>query len=267
MDFGLWDAHCHIGWFADPAGVARMAAQQGLGMLGVTVTPREFLAIRPLLQDEKNVRLAGGLHPWRVNDASDAHVLLDLIPDLRFVGEIGLDASPGHLASWNAQVPVFERICAACADTSDATAPKVLSIHAVRSASTVLDVLERTSAAERCRCVLHWFSGSSDELWRAVDLGCLFSLGERSLATRRGREYARILPADRLLTETDLPEREASPSTADDVVSSLERTVSAIAAARGISADDVRHLVASNSEALLAKVSTTRPHHHGRVVG
>ena len=251
MDFGLWDAHCHIGWFAEPADVARMAAQRGLGMLGVTVTPREFLAIRPLLQDEKNVRLAGGLHPWRVNDASDAHVLLDLIPDLRFVGEIGLDASPGHLASWDAQVPVFERICAVCADTSDATAPKVLSIHAVRSASTALDVLERTGAAERCRCVLHWFSGSSDELWRAVDLGCLFSLGERSLATRRGREYARILPDARLLSETDLPESPNAPGGASAVLASLERVVSAVASARDASPEEVRRLFAINAAALL----------------
>ena len=253
MEFRLWDAHCHIGWFADPVAVAREAAQMGLGMLGVTVVPREFLAIRPALRDEKNVKLAAGLHPWWVQDAADCDELLDTISDLRFIGEIGLDASPRHLESWDAQLAAFERICTACAETSDTTAPKVLSIHAVRSANTVLDVLERTNAAERCRCALHWFSGSSEELWRAVDLGCLFSLGERSLATRRGREYARILPADRLLTETDLPEHEASPATASDIASSLERTVSAIAAARGISADDVRHLVAANSEALLAQ--------------
>lgn len=253
MEFRLWDAHCHIGWFADPVTVAREAAKIGLGMLGVTVVPREFLAIRPALRDEKNVMLAAGLHPWWVQGAADCDELLDAISGLRFIGEIGLDASPKHLESWGAQLAAFERICAACADASDGTEPKVLSIHAVRSTSTVLDVLERTSAAERCRCVLHWFSGSSEELWRAVDLGCLFSLGERSLATRRGREYARILPADRLLTETDLPEHEASPATASDIASSLERTVSAIAAARGISADEVRHLVASNSEALLAQ--------------
>ena len=56
-----------------------------------------------------------------------------------------------------------------------------------------------------------------------------------------------------LLTETDLPERVGSPATAGDVASSLERTVSAIAAARGIPVSEVRHLVTNNSAALLAQ--------------
>ena len=115
----------------------------------------------------------------------------------------------------------------------------------------MLDVLERTGASERCRCVLHWFAGSSDELWRAVRLGCRFSLGERSLATRRGREYARILPADRLLTETDLPEGEGARSSASDVVASLERAVSSIATARETSVEEVRRIVSANGAELL----------------
>lgn len=221
-------------------------------MLAVTVTPQEHLSLRSALAGEKGVALAAGLHPWWVRDASDADALCRLLPGVRWVGEIGLDAAPRHAATWDAQLAVFERICSTCAETSDPEAPKVLSIHAVRSASTVLDVLERTGATERCRCVLHWFSGSSEELWRAVHLGCLFSLGEHSLATRRGREYARILPENCFLTETDLPEGENSPATADDVIGSLERAVTGIAAARGVTPDEVRALVARNATALLA---------------
>ena len=221
-------------------------------MLAVTVTPQEYLSLRSALAGEKGVALAAGLHPWWVRDASDADALCRLLPGVRWVGEIGLDAAPRHAATWDAQFAVFERICSTCAETSDPEAPKVLSIHAVRSASTVLDVLERTGATERCRCVLHWFSGSSEELWRAVHLGCLFSLGEHSLATRRGREYARILPENCLLTETDLPEGENSPTTADDVIGSLERAVTGIAAARGVTPNEVRALVARNATALLA---------------
>ena len=214
------DMHDHLGWFRDPVAVARAAAARGLGMLAVTVTPEEFLQLRPRLAGIESVRLAVGLHPWWVRDATDADTLCELVGRARFVGEIGLDASPRRSSNWDAQLAAFERICAACASTSVPPAPKVLSIHAVRAATAALDVLERTGASERCRCVLHWFAGSSDELWRAVRLGCRFSLGERSLATRRGREYARILPADRLLTETDLPEGEGARSSASDVAPS-----------------------------------------------
>lgn len=249
----MWfDAHIHLDWFLEPAGASHAAAEKDLGMLAVTVRPEGFLSCRQSLEGEKNVALAAGLHPWWVREASDADALCELLRSVRWVGEVGLDASPRHAATWDTQLAAFGKICETCAQTSSPDAPKALSIHAVRAAGPVLDVLERTGAASTCRCVLHWFSGSSEELWRAVDLGCLFSLGERSLATRRGREYARILPADRLLTETDLPEGEGSPATADDVISSLERTIAVIAAARGILASEVRDLVARNSEVLLA---------------
>lgn len=245
------DMHDHLGWFRDPVAVARAAAARGLGMLAVTVTPEEFLQLRPRLAGIESVRLAVGLHPWWVRDATDADTLCELVGRARFVGEIGLDASPRRSSNWDAQLAAFERICAACASTSVPPAPKVLSIHAVRAATAVLDVLERTGASERCRCVLHWFAGSSDELWRAVRLGCRFSLGERSLATRRGREYARILPADRLLTETDLPEGEGARSSASDVVASLERAVSSIATARETSVEEARRIVSANGAELL----------------
>ena len=249
----MWfDAHIHLDWFLEPADVSRTAAEKDLDMLAVTVRPEGFLTCRQSLGGEKNVALAAGLHPWWVREAGDADALCELLPSVRWVGEVGLDASPRHASTWDAQLAAFEKICETCAQTSSPDAPKALSIHAVRAAGPVLDILERTGTASTCRCVLHWFSGSSEELWRAMDLGCLFSLGERSLATRRGREYARILPADRLLTETDLPEGEGSPATADDVISSLERTISAIAAARDVLASEVRDLVARNSEVLLA---------------
>ena len=251
-DIGYVDMHCHLGWFADPARVAHAAASADLGFLGVTVTPAEYLAQRDQLEMAKNVRFAVGLHPWWVQQPSDADALCELLPQTRWVGEVGLDAAPRHAGTWDAQLAAFERICSACAATSVSESPKVLSIHAVRSASTVLDVLEHTGAAECCHCVLHWFSGSTDELWRAVRLGCLFSLGEHSLATRRGREYARILPAGRLLTETDLPEGENSPTTAEDAIASLERAITGIATARNATPEEVRALVARNAAALLS---------------
>ena len=248
----LIDAHCHVGWFADPAALAREAAGMGLGFLSVTVTPDEFRALDAILAGEKNVALAAGLHPWWVRKAADADALCELLPDVRWVGEIGLDAAPRHAATWDAQLAAFKRVCATCAETSSAETPKVLSIHAVRCAGTVLNVLEQTGAAASCRCVLHWFSGSSEELWRATRLGCLFSLGEHSLATRRGREYARILPAECLLIETDLPEDKNSPATSDDVIGSLNRALTGIAAARNLTPDEVSALVARNSTQLLS---------------
>lgn len=257
----MWfDAHCHLGWFADPVAAALEAKREGLGLLAVTVTPEEFLALRSHLSGEKdgagagekNVALAAGLHPWWVRDAADADALCELVPRMRFVGEVGLDAAPRHAGTWEAQLAAFELICRACAESSEPAAPKVLSVHAVRAAGAALDVLERTGAVASCRCVLHWFSGTSEELWRAVRLGCRFSLGERALATRRGREYARVLPAEALLAETDLPGAPGAGGGAALIEASLARAVAGVARARGIEEDHARELLSGNAAVLLA---------------
>ena len=126
----------------------------------------------------------------------------------------------------------------------------------VRSAGTCLDVLEATGAAARCRCVMHWFSGSSDELGRALRLGCSFSVGERMLATRRGREYARQLPAARLLLETDLPDGAGQGVGADGLLASLDRALTALAQARGVDKDELAAKLSANARALADGVCT-----------
>ena len=180
----------------------------------------------------------------------DVDELVSMLPDLRFVGEVGLDFSPAHTGEGtrDAQVAAFERIMRACAETSDPARPKIISIHSVRSASVVLDVLERTGATRSCRCVFHWFSGRPEELWRAARLGCRFSFGELSLATRRGREYVREVPAELLLTETDLPAGEKVLGSAEEISSSLERAIAKASEVRG---EDVAALAVANAAALL----------------
>ena len=99
----------------------------------------------------------------------------------------------------------------------------------------VLDILEQTGAAQACIPIIHWFSGSSDELQRAIKLGCWFSVGEMSLKTKRGREYAKVYPKDKLLTETDLPSSDHTDIDALDIVDSLKRALLGLSEARGYS--------------------------------
>jgi TatD DNase family protein len=103
----------------------------------------------------------------------------------------------------------------------------------VRASGLVLDAIARNGTCESATVILHWFSGSADELRRAIEMGCLLSCGTRMLASSRGREYARQAPEERLLLETDLP---SSPSPAfdpHDITHSLESAASSLAAIRG----------------------------------
>ena len=259
----LFDAHVHLDFMRSPRAVAAKAAALGLGLACCTVTPGGYERLSNELgrAERAESTVCGlGLHPWWAakagEEALEAHLAAfeRARPGAFFVGEIGLDASPKHVPgdSLPRQRRTLERICALCAEASSASCPLALSIHAVGCASQVLDVLEATGCSERCRCILHWFSGSSDELWRAVRLGCRFSFGERSLSTRRGREYVRILPGELLLTETDQPPGEDVPWQAEEIAVSLEATLGRMGEIRG---EDCRALIARNAEELFGNAA------------
>ena len=126
----------------------------------------------------------------------------------------------------------------------------VLSLHAVRSADAVLDLLEKHHACERSHAILHWFSGTSDDLARARRMGCLFSVNPRMLATRKGREYARQIPLAQLLLETDLPYEKDGPvaRTAQAHATLLRQTLTDLCELR---CEDVTSAIATTSRHLL----------------
>ena len=252
----IWDMHVHLDFMHNAQEVAHEAAQLGLGMLAVTVTPEGFRRASTL-SGEPNVRVGVGLHPWWVADgrcgSDDIAQVVELVAGARYVGEIGLDLSPRHVPeeSLGVQLDAFRTIVRRAAETSDAKAPKVLSIHSVQTAGVTLDALEQTGRLTACRCIFHWFSGTSDELHRAVKAGCLFSVNEMMLRTRRGREYARQLPSDRLLLETDLPPGEDVEFSAAAILDSLRRTTTRLAEIRGTQASAIEQLTTANAQRLL----------------
>lgn len=223
-EFVLADMHCHLDFSSDMAALARLAQAHGVAAFSNTVTPEGYLAARDALAGFPNVRTGVGLHPWWVADgrcgAEQVELACQLIQKTRFVGEVGLDFAPRREDTFETQLDAFERIVDACC----AQGGKVISIHAVRSATTVLDVLERHHATRSNACILHWFSGSSQELARARELGCHFSVNPNMLATKRGRAYARQIPPERLLLETDLPEEgEVAAQAGPAWIAQLER--------------------------------------------
>ncbi len=198
----LYDMHCHLDFCRDVTGTAReLAKRQVAGGLCCMVTPEVY--------DEVAAELAGdqwlvgvGLHPWWIERAGEAGVattcdLLAQGPCL--VGEIGLDFGTAHLPSKDAQLAALRRIANTIQPGS------ILSLHGIKSVDAILNILDDAGVLASCICIMHWFSASSPELTRAVRTGCLFSIGKLMLASKRGREYARQLPAERLLLETDFP--------------------------------------------------------------
>lgn len=270
----MYDMHCHLGFAPDPLAVAKAGAAAGIGAFSCTVSPGEFEDLQPVLAVAPSVAVGLGAHPWWIADGRVGDTKLDvfcaLAPSTQFIGEIGLDfAGPRDTEESRAlQVAAFERILAAC-DEAAATgasdhsaderaagkvpAGKLLSIHAVHAAGTVLDLLEAAGTCERHQCIFHWFSGTSDELQRAIGLGCFFSVGPRMLASRRGREYARQIPLDRLLLETDMPSREGETLPANVWRAELGNALAGIAQLKGFDRDALATRLAATSAVLLGR--------------
>ena len=235
-----FDAHVHANLMDSPLNVTRSSSEAELGLFTCGVTPHDYLELAPQLT-QANIRVGLGAHPWYISDGrvtqKDIELLLELMGETSYIGEVGLDFSSRYCIDGlqELQVKTFTKICARAAELSRSGQPQVLSMHTVRSVNAVLDILEQTGAAQACIPIIHWFSGSSDELQRAIKLGCWFSVGEMSLKTKRGREYARVYPKDKLFTETDLPSSDHTNISAADIVDSLKRALSGLSEARGYS--------------------------------
>lgn len=256
MELQLFDAHCHLDLMACPDAVAHEAATMGLGLFDCGVDPRGFVAAYERVCNNPNVIAAAGLHPWWIADgrcgAAEVDLLCELASRERFIGEVGLDFSPRFAGTEGIQTQAFERLCQAL--SQHPLAGRVLSIHAVRAAGATLDILESSGllkdAPNSPAIIFHWFSGTSDELVRARGAGCYFSVNERMLATKRGREYARQIPLNRLLLETDAPAEPDAETSARQLVDSLIRTSEVIAALKNCSAESVKSVVLEKSHSI-----------------
>lgn len=198
----LVDFHCHLDLYPDPVSAIANADTSGVYTLTVTTTPKAWPRNLALTQGTRHVRAALGLHPQLIAErSSEISVWENYLPETRYVGEVGLDASPRYFRSLDLQKHVFERILKQCAKAGG----KVLTVHSVHAATLVMDLVEACLPPARGKVVLHWFTGSKAEARRAADLGCYFSVNAEMMCTDRGRNLVAFLPIDRLLTETDGP--------------------------------------------------------------
>lgn len=288
--FPLVDTHCHLDFAGNGRELAAALAVCG-GALSGTCDPRDFEeACGAFAHFAPQVRVGLGLHPWWVADGTcgpdEVALFESLAPRAPLISEVGLDFQPRREATCEVQTEAFDRVCRAAAkplddaaaegvyvlvreavasedaeETSGHTAvgagnppvfKRVMSIHSAKAAGEALDILERTGCLDACTCIFHWFSGSQDELSCAIDAGCLFSVNERMLKTKRGRAYARAIPEGRLLLETDAPPKPVARFSPTTHVMQLARTMNTLAEAREVDATALAERIAHTSQMLFS---------------
>ena len=246
MTAGLVDFHCHLDLYPNYPACIRECEEAGVFTLTVTTTPKAWPRNNELAAGTRYVRAALGLHPQLVAErAGEIAYWEELLPRTRYVGEVGLDGGPRFFRSLEKQREVFARVLSLCARAGD----KILTVHSLRSANAVLDMIETHLPPGKGRVVLHWFTGSNSEARRAVDLGCYFSINRDMLVGDKRRNLVATLPRNRLLTETDGPFTSVNdrPSRPTDVGLVLED----LAKLHGSSVQEARALILANLKCLL----------------
>lgn len=248
MRSGLVDFHCHLDLYPDHAAAVDRCEREGVFTLAVTTTPRAWPRNHELASATRHVRAALGLHPQLVvTHAHEIKLWEELLPRTRYIGEVGLDAGPKFYKSLEDQKAIFARVLSLCA----AEGNKIITTHSVRATKVVLDMIEQYIPPPRGRIVLHWFTGTSAEAKRAVDLGCYFSVNAEMLANEKRAVITKTLPLDRILTETDGPFTQTSgrPTSPIDVLVAVE----GLARLYGTQTDYITATIRNNLKNLLAE--------------
>jgi TatD DNase family protein len=243
----LVDFHCHLDLYPDYVAAVAECERIGVHTLAVTTTPKAWPHNLAIASKTKHVRAALGLHPQLVAErAGELALWEEYLPQARYIGEVGLDAGPRFYRSFEEQKRVFARVLMLCAEAGG----KILTVHSVRAASAVLDMVELQLPPTRGRVVLHWFTGSSAEARRAINLGCYFSINAEMMRSDKHRRFVAELPIDRILTETDGPftKCEGRPARPGDVAT----TVETLARVRGLDAAAMAKIVRTNLRALVS---------------
>lgn len=256
MEPRLFDAHCHLDLMARPDAVADEATALGLVLFDCGVDPHDFARAKKRACGRSNIFAGIGLHPWWLADGrcgpAEVNLLCEVAAQERYIGEVGLDFSARFAGSEPLQIQALDRLCDALVQSP--LAGRVISIHAVRSAGTVLDILEShgllTPSPDSPAIIFHWFSDTSNEFVRARSAGCYFSVNERMLASKRGREYARQIPLDRLLLETDAPAEPNTETSAQSLIRSLTRTSERIASLKKCDIKRIESAVLANARSV-----------------
>lgn len=194
------DFHCHLDLYPNARDVYKEASRRNEFTWLVTTSPRAFLATSRVLGGSKSVLVTPGLHPEIAYERRfELAMLLEQMAAVHAVGEVGLDGSSQFRPAYNVQRELFDAVVGRCV----ALGGRTLSIHSRQAVGDVLETLDRHPGFGTA--VLHWFTGTEQELQAAVERGCWFSLGPAAFASANGRRLAAKFPRNRVVPESDGP--------------------------------------------------------------
>jgi TatD DNase family protein len=253
----LADSHCHLDdaqFNGDRSAVIERAREAGLKYLltiGTGEGPPDLECAVRLADQYSFIYATAGVHP---NDCPkiDGTTFTNLErllqhPKVRAIGEIGLDYHWG--VPKDVQIPVFIQQLEIAVDQR---MPVV--IHTRDAWSDTIDLLRTHWAPTGLPCIMHCFSGNTEQARQCLDLGFHLAFGGVATFSKGAeiREAARITPQDRLLLETDAPYLSPVPHRGKrNEPAFMTHTARLIAEVRGVPFDELSRQTTANFKRIL----------------
>ena len=250
------DSHVHLDadQYPDPSGAIKRARDAGVTAMVVPgVGPSSNRAALELASEYPGIIFpALGFHPERLEHSEDdARVVLAMIERERVsicaVGEVGLPwygdraADPSVIAAAKLMLARFARAAVAL------DLPLIIHAPHARAAEALAIIHD----ARVTRAVFHWHKSDEQTTRAILDARYFISLSPEVAYRARDQDLARMLPADRMLVETDGPwpyggqfaGRATEPAMVKEVVAALAHI-------RCATFEDIAESTTSNARAL-----------------
>ncbi|MHC5114635.1 MAG: TatD family hydrolase [Planctomycetota bacterium] len=249
------DTHCHLTSDAlrdrvdDVLGAARAGGVDGV--ISVAVTSDDARDALALAQRYDDVWCTAGVHPLYADGARDWAVIREVGSETRCVawGELGLDNHYEQPPRALQDEVLAEQLTCLEAAADDGLVMPVI-VHC-RDAFDDLLATFASSSLDPARYVFHCFSGGPDEARRVLDFGA--SISFTGIVTFKNAtevaEAAKIVPADRIMAETDAPYLTPAPhrKVFPNEPKYVAHTVARLAELRGVGREEMERVLDENA--------------------
>lgn len=163
----------------------------------MSIDPRQYLQLRQVTKGFQNVKASLGLYPLNLDEEGIAlSEFMDLVPDVLYLGEVGLDFSEGAPRQ-DLQKNSLKQILSKAEELGG----RIVSLHSRRAGDEMLRLLREFFKGA---LILHWFSGGTEQLKNIGD-NVYFSINTAMLRSRNGRTLIENCPKEKVLLESDGP--------------------------------------------------------------
>lgn len=231
------DMHAHI----EPDIAASELVALRSCVVAMTRTLVDFDKVRS--RHDPAVVWGAGCHPGLAREVKSFSTprMQDAIATTPVIGEVGLDASVR--TPMEAQLAVLRSVLSMSSET-----PRLLSLHSYRATDLVLRELREFRPAA---AILHWWLGTQNETEAALEAGAYFSV---NASQAKRWKSLRLLPADRILLETDHPFGDRAEGAARRP-GNVTQPEASVAARLGLSADELRFQAWRNLKVIAERLS------------